>query len=75
MYDKSYNSDASSKETDIAKIQAQWKQMLAYSKEIDIVSNMRFSSELIAIRLKNVIFFISPVSVNKEGNIFKFNRA
>lgn len=74
MYDKSYNSDASSKETDIAKIQAQWKQMLAYSKEIDIVSNMRFSSELIAIGLKERDILISPVSVNKEGNIFKFNQ-
>ncbi|SGZ39686.1 uncharacterized protein HGUI_01886 [Hanseniaspora guilliermondii] len=74
MYDNAYNSDFSSRETYTTRIHDEWKQALANSKEIDIVSNMRFSSELIEMRLKDRDVLISPVSVNKEGNIFKFNR-
>ena len=74
MYDNAYNSDFSSKETYTTQIHDEWKQALTNSREIDIVSNMRFSSELIEMTLKDRDVLISPVSVNKEGNIFKFNR-
>lgn len=74
MYEKSYNSDPSSKETDIYHLQAKWKYNILKISQFETVIHTRFPAELVETSLKDRDVLISPVYANKEGNIFKSNQ-